>query len=257
MSRALALSALAAAVATLPGCFTIRYERRGVAAEAGAPRERWHHAFLGGTVPGSSAVPLEEVCPNGVARVESQVTFLNALGQIVTTFGVLWPLHAPIWEPSTVRVVCAREGGPGAKGARTLRVVVLPVTPLGGVAPETAQLFGDALVAELRRRHGVSVVTPSDVSAMLGVEKTKQVLGCADERCAIQVGTELDADRIVHGSLGRIGDSLIVNLSAVDPREVATPGSASRRLRGTGEEGLLDALPSLADALLAAGAQAR
>jgi hypothetical protein len=92
---------------------------------------------------------------------------------------------------------------------------------------------------------------------MLGVEKTKQVLGCADERCAIQVGTELDADRIVHGSLGRIGDSLVVNLSAVDPRKVATPGSASRRLRGAGEEGLLDALPSLADALLAGGAQAR
>jgi hypothetical protein len=257
VTRAAALAGLAAAAVSLSGCYTIRYERRGTVAEAGAPRERWHHAFLGGAVPGSRPVKLEEICPGGVAKVESQVTFLNALGQIVTTFGVLWPLHAPLWEPSTVRVVCAREGAPGARGARALRVVVLPVTPLGGVAPETARLFGDALAAELRRRSGVSVVTPADVAAMLGVEKTKQVLGCADARCAAAVGMELDADRIVHGSLGRLGDSLVVNLSAVDPRRGDTPGSASRRLRGEGEEGLLDALPALADALLVGGARAR
>lgn len=257
MTRAAAVAALAAAAVAFPGCYTIRYERRGTAAEAGAPRERWHHAFVGGALPGSRAVPLEEICPGGVARVESQVTFLNAIGQIVTTFGVLWPLHAPIWEPSTVRVVCAREGAPGANGARALRVVVLPVTPLGGVSPETARLFGDALAAELRRRQGVSVVTPADVAAMLGVERTKQLLGCADQRCAVAVGAELDADRIVHGSLGRMGESLVVNLSAVDPRRGDTPGSASRRLRGETDEGLLDALPVLADALLVSGARAR
>jgi hypothetical protein len=256
--RPAAVLAAAVAVASLSGCYTIRYERRGTAAEAGAPRERWHHAFLGGAIPGSAPVPLEEMCPSGVASIESQVTFLNAVGQIVTLgAGLLWPLHAPIWEPSTVRVVCAREGAPGSKGARPVRIVVLPLTPLGGVAPETARLFGDALAAELRRRQGVSVVTPADVSAMLGVERTKQVLGCADTRCVVTVGTELDADRIVHGSIGRLGDSLVVNLSAVDPRKVDAPGSASRRLHGAGEEGLLDALPSLADALLVSGTRAR
>jgi hypothetical protein len=100
-------------------------------------------------------------------------------------------------------------------------------------------------------------VTPSDVAAALGVERTRRVLGCADASCVAAAGSELDADRIVHGTLGRVGDSLVVNLSAVDPRRGDTPGSASRRLRGAGEEALLDALPALADALLDPGAQAR
>lgn len=255
--RALAGLALVAALTGLPGCYTIRYERKGTVAEAGAPRERWHHAFLGGAIPGSRAVPLKQICPAGVARVESQVTFLNALGQLVTTGGILYPLHAPLWEPTTVSVVCARDGAPGGRGERALRVVVLPLTALGGVPPETAQLLGDALAGELRRRRGVTVVTPSDVAAILGVERTKQMLGCNDAGCVARIGGELDADRIVHGSLGRVGDSLVVNLSAVDPRRGDAPGSASRRLRGVGDEAFLDALPELADALLAPGARAR
>ena len=63
---------------------------------------------------------------------------------------------------------------------------------------------------------------------------------------------------MVNGQVdGRVGDSLVVNLSAVDPRRGEAPGSASRRLRGAGDEAFLDALPALADALLAPAARAR
>ncbi|MGE5547364.1 MAG: hypothetical protein ACM33T_10730 [Solirubrobacterales bacterium] len=43
----------AAALVALAGCYTIRYERRGVTPEAGAPREVWNHGALGGTIPAS------------------------------------------------------------------------------------------------------------------------------------------------------------------------------------------------------------
>jgi hypothetical protein len=251
------LVAVAAAVA-LTGCYTIRYERRSLVPEAGAPREQWHHAFVGGLFVGSRAVALDKACPDGVARVESQVTFLNALGQLVTTGGILYPLHAPLWEPTTVRLVCARPGlATGAKAGKKLGVVVLPLVPLGGVPKETAQLLGDALAGELRRRAGVAVMTQADVAALLGVEKTRQMLGCSDAGCMAEIGGALGADRVVHGSLGRVGDSLIVNLSALDPRRGVAAASVSERLRGVGDEAFLDALPSLADALLAGGAPAR
>jgi hypothetical protein len=55
----------------------------------------------------------------------------------------------------------------------------------------------------------------------------------------------------VHGSLGRVGGSLVVNLSALDARRGTAAASVSERLRGAGEEAFLDALPTLADALLA------
>jgi hypothetical protein len=134
-----------------------------------------------------------------------------------------------------------------------VKVAMMPLAALGGVSPETAQLLGDALAGELRRRPGVSVLTRSDVAALLGAERTRQMLGCTDSGCIAELGGALGADRIVHGSIGRVGESLVVNLSALDPRRAATAASVSERLRGGGEEAFLDVLPALADGLLAEG----
>ena len=242
-------AALALAAAALSGCYTLRYERRSAVPEAGSPREVWHHGVLGGTIPASAPVKLAEMCPSGVAMVENQTTFANFLGQLLTSFGALAVLHAPVWEPTTVRVQCARPTGP--RSGRAVKVVVLPLAALGGVSKETAQLLGDALAGELRKRTGVSVLTQSDVSALLGVEKTRQMLGCAEGVCLAEIGGALGADRVVHGSLGRVGGSLVVNLSALDPKRAVAAASFSERLRGAEDEAFLDVLPGLADALLA------
>jgi hypothetical protein len=241
---------LAAVVAAaLSGCYTIRYERRSALPEAGAPREVWHHGFVGGALLGSAPIDLTKMCPTGVAVVESQVTFVNWLGQLVTCVGGLCPIWAPVWEPQTVSVTCARPAV--AAAARRVKVAMLPLVALGGVKPETAQLLGDALAGELRRRPGVSVLTRSDVMALLGAERTRQMVGCADSGCIAELGGALGADRVVHGSIGRVGDSLVVNLSALDPRRAVSAASVSERLRGGGEEAFLDVLPVLADGLLA------
>jgi hypothetical protein len=247
MSR-VAVAAAALASLALSGCYTIRYERRGVSPEAGVPREVWSHGVLGGSVPASRPVKLAEMCPAGVAAVENQTTVANWLGQALTSFGLLGVLHAPAWEPTTVRVTCARATA--ARAGPATKVVVLPLVHLGGVSKETAQLLGDALAGELRKRTGVSVLTQSDVAALLGVEKTRQMLGCAEAGCMAEIGGALGAERVVHGSLGRVGASLIVNLSALDPRKAAAAASVSDRLRGAEDEAFLDALPAIADALL-------
>jgi hypothetical protein len=250
MSRRLAAAALA--VAALSACYTVRYERRSALPEQGAQRESWHHGLVGGTLLASAPVDLKRTCPDGVAAVQSRVTFGNWLLQVVTSVGGLATLWAPIWEPTTVSVTCARPGG--ARSGKAMKIALLPLTVLGGVSKETAQLLGDALAGELRRRPGISVLTQSDVAALLGVEKTRQMLGCTESGCVAEIGGALGADRVVHGSVGRIGESLVVNLSALDPRRAAAAASVSERLRGVGgEETFLDVLPSLADELLAEG----
>ncbi len=240
-----ALAALA-----LAGCYTIRYERRSALPEPGTPREVTHHAFVGGVLIGSAPVDLAAMCPAGVASVQSRVSGTDWLLQLLTAapFGLV-PVWAPIWEPTSVSVTCARPSL--AKVTRALRVALLPLSALGGVSKETAQLLGDALAGELRRRPGVSVLTQSDVAALLGAEKTRQMLGCTDSGCIAELGGALGADRVVHGSIGRVGESLVVNLSALDPRRATTAASVSERLRGAREETFLDVLPTLVDGLLA------
>jgi hypothetical protein len=246
VTRRLVLAALAAA--SLSACYTIRYERRSALPESGEPRERWQHGILGGTIPASRPVDLKAMCPNGVAAVKSEVSAGNFLGQLLTSFGALATLWAPLWEPTTVSVTCARVAL--ARPGRAMKIVLLPLDALGGVPKETAQLLGDALAGELRKRQGVSVLTQADVSALLGVEKTRQMLGCTDSGCMAEIGGSLGADRVIHGSLGRIGESLVVNVSALDPKRALAAGSVSERLRGGGDEAFLDVLPSIADELL-------
>ncbi len=245
MRRAAAL--LAAGVLGLAGCYTIRYERRG-APEAGAPRERWHHGVLGGAVDASGPIALDEACPDGFASVENQVTFFNGVGQFLTGLGGLWVVNANLWDPSTVRITCARPSGQ----ARTLTYLLLPLTPLGDVDKAAVALFTEALAGELRRRPGVTVLSDSDVAALLGAEKRRQVVaGCTDTACLAELGGALGADRVLHGAVGRVGGSLLVNLSSLDARRARGVAAVSERLKGAGDEAFLDVLPAMVDRVLA------
>jgi hypothetical protein len=245
--RAAALLALVA----LGGCFHIRYERPGMVAESGAPREQWHHGALGGAIDLSGPVDLAAACPDGFARVESEVTFFYAVAQLFTSFGILLPLQAPLWAPSSVKVICARPGVGLAPGTRAIKLVLLPLQPKGDVKKETVAVFDEALAGELRHRPGVSVLTEADLTALLGVEKKRQVLsGCSDSGCLAELGGALGAERVVHGSVGRVGSSLVVTISSLDAPRARTVASVSERLKGAGDEAFLDALPAMVDKLL-------
>jgi hypothetical protein len=102
-----------------------------------------------------------------------------------------------------------------------------------------------------RRRPGVSVLAESDVAALLGVEKKRQIVtGCSDSGCLAELGGALGADRVVHGSVGRVGSSLVVTISSLDAPRSRTVASVSERLKGAGDEAFLDALPAMVDRLL-------
>lgn len=255
--------AAAAALLLLSSCYTIRYERRG-AAEAGAPREVWHHGIVGGFWEASGPVDLAAICPAGIVSVENEVNPLQAAVQIIATGvglaplqavagGTLLALQAPLWEPSIVRVVCAKDGVTlqGAPSVKRLKIALLRLTPLGDVEPTTVALLSEALAGELRKRRGLSVMSESDIAALLGMEKTKEMLGCTDAGCIAEVGGALGVDRVIHGSIGRVGSSLLVNLSSLDPKRAVHASSVSERLKGSTDEGFLDALPRIVDDLLA------
>jgi TolB-like protein len=256
------LATVAAALLLLSSCYRIRFERRG-AAEPGAPREQWHHGLLGGFIEASGPVDLGAICPNGIVSVENVVTPLQTGIQLVATGapsavlfaqgGGLALLQAPLWEPSLVRVTCAKDGVSRApNGAqKKLKIALLSLTALGDVDADTVRLLSEALAGELRKRPGLQVMSQSDISALLGLEKTKEMLGCTDAGCIAEVGGALGVDRIVHGSIGRVGTSLLVNISSLDAKKGSHAASVSERLKGATDEGFLDALPRIVDDLLA------
>lgn len=248
-----ALPALPLLLALLAGCYSIRYHRR-IEPDEASTTSTWHHGALSGLIDISGPMPVDQSCPGGAAAVENEVTFVNGLLQILTGRWV------SLWTPSTVRVTCPKPGAraavpASAATARRVKMAVVKLTARTGVAQGTADLFTDALVGELRRR-GLEVLTDGDIAAVLGVERNRQMLGCSDATCLAEIGGALGVDRIVHGSVGRIGGSLVVNLSSVDSKRGIAVASASGRLQSESDEAFLDALPRLVADLLREGGAA-
>lgn len=65
------------------------------------PKAQWKHGWIEGLVPPSPVNGTEE-CPNGVARVETELSFVNGLVRVLTL---------GIYTPMTVKVICIAEGG--------------------------------------------------------------------------------------------------------------------------------------------------
>ena len=84
------------------GCYRVTVET-GAPPGPGSIEQPWQMSFAAGLVP-PPVVETATVCPMGIARVETQRSFLNSLATGVTS---------NIISPMDVRVVCA--SGPVAR----------------------------------------------------------------------------------------------------------------------------------------------
>lgn len=104
-----------------------------------------------------------------------------------------------------------------------------------GVDSDTAQLYEEALLADLQRREHFSVIGASDVNAMLDVELQRDLLGCSDVSCMAEIAGALDADLLLRGVLGRVGDEVAVNLSLVSSSEGVAVARVQQNYATAGE----------------------
>ena len=109
MKKAYRLIVGVAAVFVATGCYHATIET-GLPAGSQMVSNNWAHGWLWGLVP-PSTVNTAKGCPNGVAKVETQHSFLNMLGSFIT-----WSL----WTPMQIDVTCASSNrmssaaGPGS-----------------------------------------------------------------------------------------------------------------------------------------------
>lgn len=74
----------------------------------------WAHSFIFGLVP-PKEVSVASQCSNGVAKVETQISFLNGLVSAIT-FNIYTPMH--------ITVTCAAGGGMSELDADTENITV-------------------------------------------------------------------------------------------------------------------------------------
>jgi hypothetical protein len=154
---------------------------------------------------------------------------------------------SPAPGSAMVAVPAASEAPVPADGSRRfLRVAVYDLA-VDGVEPRVGRFVTDAIVAELRKLDGVSVVAMDEVRAMLAHEAAKELVGCTEgPSCLSEIGDALGVDELVVGNLAVVGAVSVVTLRRIDQTNAKAVGAISKRLApAQGEEFLAEVGPSV------------
>jgi hypothetical protein len=168
---------------------------------------------------------------------------LRGRGRIICLVALVAVLGLPI-------MVSAEEA------ARPLNVAVLDLAAKVGIDNGRAEVFAELLQDHLRNQLKLRVIGRSDIEAMLGLEKMKDVLACSDQAvCLAEVGGALGVDELLTGSLAKMGSYLVVSIKRIDPKHARVLAQVTRKLKGATDDDLIEAVAPLVAELYSAEQQ--
>ena len=98
-----------------------------------------------------------------------------------------------------------------------------------------ANQLSDDMLLHLGKKSGLSVVGEDEIQVMLSHEKDKEALLCDDEqRCLAKLNEAINADKVITGHLGRIGESYLVTLKLADAARAVVEGASQQRPQSPG-----------------------
>lgn len=127
-----------------------------------------------------------------------------------------------------------------AASAATPIKLAAPGLTLVGMDEKAGVFFVDYLAQQFRTQ-GVSVTTQSQIAAVIGLERQKQLLGCGESssECLAELAGALGVDGVLSGSIARTGSgAYVINLNIVAALDGRSMGSASARVPN--DDALLD-----------------
>ncbi len=87
-----------------------------------------------------------------------------------------------------------------------------------GAGADLAGNLTDIVTASLAKLGVFTVLSRADIQKMIELEASKQMMGCDDAACLAEIGGALGVGLLVSGSIGRVGDELILNLTLTNSR---------------------------------------
>ena len=98
------------------------------------------------------------------------------------------------------------------------RVAVVQFAANGSRA-ELGPLLTEVALSELTRDGCCELITQADLALVLGFERQQQVLGCSESNtCLAELAGAMNAQYLLVGQIGRLGDRLRVDLKLVDTK---------------------------------------
>ena len=130
-------------------------------------------------------------------------------------------------------------------------IAVLTIESKGGVSPSEAATLTDRLGSMLVNTNVFTVVDRSKMEEILQ-EQGFQQTGCTSTECAVEVGKLLNVQKMVSGSIGKIGRTYTIDLALIDVETSQIENSFIRDYQGE-IDGLLKVMESIAHQIASGG----
>lgn len=156
--------------------------------------------------------------------------------------GILLPARLASAQASSVAAGPVRPALP--------LVAVMPLVG-EGIDSSASNIVTDALADELMRLGRVRVMERSQMEKILSEQGFQNSGACNGNECAVEVGRLLSIDRMVVGTLGKLGSSFTLSVRVVSVTTGEILGSSRRILKGEIEALVTQMLPPVAQELMA------
>lgn len=111
-----------------------------------------------------------------------------------------------------------------------LRTLVMGLTPRRGVDPTLANVLTDAVVGVYAEQKSRAVLSRADIAKLIDLESEKQALNCDEDSCLAEIGAAMDVDRIIHGTIDKVGNSYVIAMAEIDARSVETIARVTQKI---------------------------
>ena len=112
----------------------------------------------------------------------------------------------------------------GESWAQKPKLAVPAVTAELGVPQGSANLLGEVISADIQQSGKFEVISAADIASMIGLERTKRMLQCAEDSCLTELGNALGADLMLRTTVGSIGNLRVLSLTLIDTKRGGVKG---------------------------------
>ncbi len=134
---------------------------------------------------------------------------------------------------------------------RKINYAVMAIKNAEGVTSGNAEVIADRLRAELFKTGRANIMERDQMQEILKEQGFQQSGACTDQACMVELGQMLGVERLVSGSIGKLGSLYLVNFRAIDVKTGKIVKVVSIDIRG-GIEDVVVYLPKIAHKLAAA-----
>lgn len=133
---------------------------------------------------------------------------------------------------TVARLTAAQTANIQASAATLATKVAVLDLKASGIDATVAKNLTELITAESAKIPGYKIIAHSEVKDLVNFEVEKQSMGCDDPSCFTELGSALGVDLVVSGSVGKVGETIVVTLKLIDVKKVESKNRVGDTLVG-------------------------